>query len=247
MQSIRETRLWTICGWSPVPTNSWLEVGRRGNKFRGNYSSITNCCTAFAGRQLKVKSSCCSFFLRSYVSFYSEYCFNVISAFNWFLNKLFSNLQIFKQSAKHNHASVPTVSMIVVVSLGSSFWWDEVFVSCVPNFYWENGHFVKWTLVKRCSFSTTPQLHQSIKYITLSNTWFVTMLNAWVMTSWVLLKVYFDRSKSCVTNITVTTTSYLLPHRGYWLIGWHLFPDVYCVYTAQCKCHICFDFRKTLT
>ena len=84
VQSIRETRLWTICGWSPVPTNSWLEVGRRGNKFRGNYSSITNCCTAFAGRQLKVKSSCCSFFLRSYVSFYSEYCFNVISTFNWF-------------------------------------------------------------------------------------------------------------------------------------------------------------------
>ena len=99
VQSIRETRLWTICGWSPVPTNSWLEVGRRGNKFtpgsifiwfylkyeikkrspvptnswlevgtrgnkfRGNYSSITNCWTAFAGRQLKVKTSSCSFFL----------------------------------------------------------------------------------------------------------------------------------------------------------------------------------------
>ena len=154
-------------------------------------------------------------------------------------NKLFSNLWIFK----HNHGSVPTVSVIVVVSLGSSFWWDEVFVSCVPNFYWENGHFVKWTLVKRCSFSTTPQLHQSIKHM-------IRKYAQWMshdFMSLVELKVYFYRSKSCVTDITITITTYVLPHRGYWLIGWHLFPDVYCVYTAQCKCHICFDFRKTLT
>ena len=65
-QSIRglEARLWTICGWSSLPTNSWTEASRWGTKFRGNYSPIINCCMSFVGgmeRTLFVISGYCEF------------------------------------------------------------------------------------------------------------------------------------------------------------------------------------------